>query len=101
MSGEFFALRSQGFFASLFNGAFPTAKNLVDVLRQELEQGAMTLTYTFQNAAGEAVKVLVYQGVVITSALRSYSINADNGASVASFKVDMQYTDTREETAQN
>ena len=101
MSGEFYALRSQGFFASLFNGAFPTAQNLVDVLRQELEDGPMTLTYTFLNGAGNAVKVLVYQGVVITSALRSYSINADNGASVATFKVDMQYTNTKEQSAQN
>lgn len=100
MSGEFFALRGQGFFGSLFNSAFPTAKNLVDVLRQELAEGAMTLTYTFTNGNGEAVKVLVYEGVVITSALRSYSISADNGASVATFKVDMQYTNTHEESAQ-
>ncbi|MBQ1425116.1 MAG: hypothetical protein IIY98_03250 [Aeriscardovia sp.] len=101
MSGEFFALRNQGFFASLFNGAFPTAKNLVDVLRQELAQGAMTLEYAFLDATGQATKVLLYQGVVITSALRSFSISAENGASVASFYVDMEYTGTIEQSASN
>lgn len=101
MSGEFFALRNQGFFASLFNGAFPSAKNLVDVLRQELSQGAMTLEYAFLDAAGNATKVLLYQGVVITNALMDYNISAENGASVASFSVDMEYTARIEQAASN
>lgn len=99
MSGEFYALLKQGFFASLFNGAFPTATSLVDVLRGELQQGAMKLEYHFLNGANNAEKILLFEGVVITNALQAFNIQADNGAAVASYSVDMEYTRTLEMTS--
>ncbi|MBQ1427950.1 MAG: hypothetical protein IIZ04_03735, partial [Aeriscardovia sp.] len=97
--GEFYALLKQGFFASLFNGAFPSATSLVDVLRGELQQGAMKLEYHFLNGANNAEKILLFEGVVITNALQAFNIQADNGAAVASYSVDMEYTRTLEMTS--
>lgn len=91
---EVYMLNSVNFFSSIFNGAYGDAEDLADLFRQQLINGPMEFSYNIMTADKSIARTLTYHGLVVTNALRSFTIDAQSGQEQATCKVTCEYCST-------
>ena len=92
---EVYMLNSVNFFSTIFNGAYGDAQDLADLFRQQLINGPLQFQYDVLEASANTVRSIVYYGLVVTNALRSFTIDAQSGQEQATCKVTCEYTQTK------
>lgn len=95
-----YALKSEGLWGTVFNGKFKNAQDLVDLFTQQLNDGAITVSWVTVDLKGEPTKLLMYHGVVVTNAQRNVVVT-NSGATQATQTFTCKYTRTTWQTKNN
>lgn len=95
ISFETYALRTDGAWGSIFNGRFKGAKELVDLFRQQLNLGAITINWVTTDVDNVPTKIYTYFGVVVTNFTKNIRVS-NNGANQAAYTFTCKYTEARE-----
>ena len=91
---EVYMLNNVNFFSSIFNGVYKNAEDLADLFRQQLINGPLTFSYNIMTADASIARTITYHGLVVTNALRSFTIDAQSGQEQATCKVTCEYCST-------
>ena len=86
-----YGLNEENVWGSIFNGLFKNAEDLVDIFRQQLENGAIQITWVTLDVSGRATKAYTYDGLVVTDARRQVNVD-NNGAKQATQQFTCKYT---------
>lgn len=86
-----YGLNNQGVWGTIFNGKFKNAEKLVDVFRQQLEDGAISIHWITVDVTGQPAKDYQYNGVVVTNAQKVVRVD-NRGAKQATQQFTCKYT---------
>ena len=86
-----YGLNDEGVWGSIFNGLFKNAQDLVDIFRQQLEQGSIQISWITLDVTGRATKAYTYDGLVVTDAQRQIVVD-NKGAKQATQNFVCKYT---------
>lgn len=91
-----YGLRDLGVWATVFNQKFKNAGDLVDIFNQQLEDGAMQISWITVDLSGVPSKVYTYDGVVIVNGQKNPHID-NRGAKQASYTFTCKYVRVQEQ----
>lgn len=90
-----YSLRADGMWSTIFNGRFKGATELVDLFRQQLNKGAITINWITTDVDGVPSKIYTYFGVVVTNFQKNIQVT-NTGATQATHTFTCKYTEARE-----
>lgn len=90
-----YALRTDGMWGSIFNGRFRGANELVDLFRQQLDLGSISIHWVTTDVSNTPTKIYTYFGVVVTNFSKDIRVT-NNGATQATHTFTCKYTHARE-----
>lgn len=88
---KIYVKRGEGLFGSILNGKFAGATNLAELFNMQLADGPVQLMYQMVQVEGATNYAISYSGVVFTSVVRSFNIQANSSVAQVEFSCEALY----------